>query len=92
MLKKSSACILPTVALVCLFVFAGQLEAACRNPNIVRGIDPRIVPAAVSGFAEIKWFGHSFFQITSGSGTRIITDPFGLRKPPRFARPERGNL
>lgn len=78
MLKKSNACILPTVAFVCLFVFAGQLEAACRNPNIVRGIDPRIVPAAVSGFVEIKWFGHSFFQITSGSGTRIITDPFGL--------------
>jgi L-ascorbate metabolism protein UlaG (beta-lactamase superfamily) len=26
---------------------------------------------------EIKWFGHSFFQITSSQGTRIITDPFG---------------
>ncbi len=25
---------------------------------------------------RIKWFGHSFFEITSDSGTRIITDPF----------------
>ena len=78
MINKSGACVLPTVAFICLFVFAGQLEAACRNPNIVRDVDPRIVPAAVSGFVEIEWFGHSFFQITSGSGTKIITDPFGL--------------
>jgi L-ascorbate metabolism protein UlaG (beta-lactamase superfamily) len=51
-------------------------EGACRNPNIVEG-DFSVVPAAASGFVEIKWFGHSFFQITSSSGTKIITDPFG---------------
>jgi len=53
-----------------------EAQAACRNPNIVEG-DPFVVPAAASGFVEIKWFGHSFFQITSSSGTKIITDPFG---------------
>ena len=53
-----------------------HVEAACRNPNIVKG-DPFIVPAAASGFVEIKWFGHSFFQINSSNGTKIITDPFG---------------
>jgi len=53
-----------------------QVQAACRNPNIVEE-DPFVVPAAASGFVEIKWFGHSFFQITSSSGTKIITDPFG---------------
>jgi L-ascorbate metabolism protein UlaG (beta-lactamase superfamily) len=26
---------------------------------------------------EIKWFGHSFFQITSSMGTKIVADPFG---------------
>ncbi len=70
-----------------------EVHAACRNPNIAEGNEPLfrraaaswsvednapfIVPAAASGFVEIKWFGHSFFQITSSSGTKIITDPFG---------------
>ena len=53
-----------------------QVQAACRNPNIAQG-DYVLVPAAASGFIEIKWFGHSFFQITSSGGTKIITDPFG---------------
>jgi len=54
-----------------------SVEAACRNPNVAEDDEPRLVPAAASGFIEVKWFGHSFFQITSSSGTRIITDPFG---------------
>jgi len=59
------------------FLSIGQeVQSACRNPNIVDG-NPFVVPAAASGFVEIKWFGHSFFQITSSSGTKIITDPFG---------------
>ncbi len=61
---------------VCLWQSEWQVEAACRNPNIVEE-NPSVVPAAASGFVEIKWFGHSFFQITSSSGTKIITDPFG---------------
>lgn len=57
---------------------------ACRNPNIVRdGYSLR--HASSSGMVEIKWFGHSFFQITSSSGTKIITDPFG---PMGFPMPE----
>ena len=56
--------------------FTGGVEAACRNPNIV-GDEPALRPAALSGTIEIKWFGHSFFQITTAQGTRIITDPFG---------------
>ena len=66
------------VAIPCLLVGSSewQVQAACRNPNIAEG-DPFVVPAAASGFVEIKWFGHSFFQITSSSGTKIITDPFG---------------
>ena len=68
---------LTVIVYVCLFVFSGKMQAACRNPNIVEGDDPLFIPAAVSGFVEITWFGHSFFQITSASGTKIITDPFG---------------
>jgi len=66
------------VAIPCLLVGSSewQAQAACRNPNIAEE-DPFVVPVAASGFVEIKWFGHSFFQITSSSGTKIITDPFG---------------
>jgi len=64
------------------FLFAGAYfsglpaQAACRNPNIVEN-SPHIRYAAASGKIEIQWFGHSFFQITSSTGTRVITDPFG---------------
>jgi len=62
-----------------LFLFMGQgTQAACRNPNVAEEEDgPFLRPAASSGTIEIKWFGHSFFQITSSTGTKIITDPFG---------------
>ena len=60
-----------------LYLSPWQVEAACRNPNIVKEEGPSLVPTAASGFIEIQWFGHAFFQITSSMGTRIITDPFG---------------
>jgi L-ascorbate metabolism protein UlaG (beta-lactamase superfamily) len=63
--------------ILAVFLFgSGRTQAACRNPNIAED-DPLAVPATASGFVEIKWFGHSFFQITSSNGTKIITDPFG---------------
>src|SRR4030042_1299169 len=57
-------------------LLASMSWAACRNPNLVINT-PILQPAAAHGRIEIKWFGHSFFQITSSDGTRIITDPFG---------------
>ncbi|OGP61184.1 MAG: hypothetical protein A2162_13025 [Deltaproteobacteria bacterium RBG_13_52_11b] len=64
--------------MACSVFFAGQVQAGCRNPNIVQDDEgPFLIPAAASGSIEIKWFGHSFFQITTSSGTKIITDPFG---------------
>jgi hypothetical protein len=59
-------------------------HSACRNPNVA-GDDASIQYVAASGPVEIKWFGHSFFQITSSTGTRIITDPFG---PMGFPMPD----
>lgn len=76
MRKNSSALVILIIAFVCIFVFSRKVEAACRNPNLVLGDTPFIVPAADSGFIEITWFGHAFFRITSSAGTRIITDPF----------------
>jgi L-ascorbate metabolism protein UlaG (beta-lactamase superfamily) len=59
-----------------IYFFPGPVQSACRNPNLVihTGL---FQEAAASGKVEIKWFGHSFFQITSSMGTIIITDPFG---------------
>lgn len=64
------------LSFACLFVLSGQVDAACRNPNLVLNDHPFVIPAAASGFVEITSFGHSFFQITSSAGTKIITDPF----------------
>lgn len=72
--------------MVCFTVILalGEGQSACRNPNIA-GSGYFLTPAALSGSIEIKWFGHSFFQITSSEGTKIITDPFG---PMGFPMPE----
>jgi len=84
--KRSIFFFLPGVLVACGIFFAGSAPAACRNPNLVLGDTPTILPAAAaSRFVEITWFGHSFFQLTSSSGTRIITDPFG---PMGYPMPE----
>ncbi len=76
--RSSSFLILVVFGLLLLTPFhTPRVHAACRNPNIAGGDDPFLRWAANSGTIEIKWFGHSFFQITSSSGTKIITDPFG---------------
>jgi L-ascorbate metabolism protein UlaG (beta-lactamase superfamily) len=67
---------IPIVFIIIPYLIMGQVNAACRNPNIAEG-EYVLTRAAASGFIEIKWFGHSFFQITSSGGTKIITDPFG---------------
>jgi hypothetical protein len=75
---KVSKALFVILSLVVVFLSMGQGgQAACRNPNIAEDDPPFLRPAAASGSIEIKWFGHSFFQITSSSGTKIITDPFG---------------
>ncbi|MFC1817234.1 hypothetical protein ACFL0M_15165 [Thermodesulfobacteriota bacterium] len=79
MRKNSSFLVLLILTIACLFVFLGQSEAACRNPNLVVYDNSFIVPTAASGFIEITSFGHSFFQITSSTGMRIITDPLLAR-------------
>jgi len=81
-IQNSKFKILRTLVLILSFMVAFsciglEVQAACRNPNIAEEDEPFLRPAAASGAIEIKWFGHSFFQITSSSGTKIITDPFG---------------
>jgi L-ascorbate metabolism protein UlaG (beta-lactamase superfamily) len=85
MRKNPNFLMLLTISFLCLFASSEQVEAACRNPNLVENENPFLIRAAASGFIEIQWFGHSFFQITSSSGTKIITDPFA---PMGFPMPE----
>ena len=74
MRKRSAICLVGTIFILTLL--ATHASAACRNPNVA-GDDAFAKFIAAGGTIDIKWFGHSFFQITSSSGTRIITDPFG---------------
>ena len=55
-------------------------EAACRDLHVARGV----TPVAYSYEAVIQYFGHNFFQITTGQGTKIVTDPLA---PGRYAIP-----
>lgn len=76
-MKKKWLILFCLFSLVCSFVCFPDVHAACRNPNIAEHERTPLRPAATSGMVEIKWFGHAFFQITSSSGTKIVTDPFG---------------
>ena len=76
-MKKKFLFQLPVIILlVGAFLPSSSVHSACRNPNVA-GDDSLVQYTAASGPVEIKWFGHSFFQITSSMGTKIIADPFG---------------
>ena len=54
MKKTYGLWVLLFLSLLSLFVFSERMEAACRNPNLVkRGDQPSLVPAAAHGFVEI---------------------------------------
>ncbi len=59
------------------------LHAACREPDVARGVVSRAYAAAPD--AVLEFFGHNFFQITTKKGTKIITDPVA---PGMYMTPE----
>ena len=50
-------------------------RSSCRDPDVVRGFGALAYAANVD--ATIQYFGHNFFLITTGKGTRIVADPLG---------------
>jgi hypothetical protein len=59
-----------------LFAVASSARAACRDPDVARrGFTSLAYAAGID--ATIQYFGHNFFLITTGKGTRIVTDPLG---------------
>jgi len=64
-----------SLLLFSLLFISHPLEAACRDVNVASGFPS---PAyAAEPDATITYLGHNFFQIISGKGTRIVTDPLG---------------
>src|SRR5262249_41408204 len=72
-------------------------EAAVRNPKcqirnpMMRHSLPALMLTGVFAGAvtaqdkklTIRWYGQSFFQITTTTGTRIVLDPHAIEKYPR---------
>jgi len=66
---KSVALAVALLTLAC----APSAFGSCRDPDVARSLFP--LAYAAEPDALIEYFGHNFFQITSKSGTKIITDP-----------------
>ena len=64
-----------SVLLSSLLLLSSSARSSCRDPDVVRGFGALAYAANVD--ATIRYFGHNFFLITTGKGTRIVTDPLG---------------
>jgi len=63
------------VLLSSLLLLSSSARSSCRDPDVVRGFGALAYAANVD--ATIRYFGHNFFLITTGKGTRIVADPLG---------------
>jgi len=64
-----------SVLLISVLWLPSSARSSCRDPDVVRGFGALAYAANVD--ATIQYFGHNFFLITTGKGTRIVTDPLG---------------
>ena len=64
-----------SVLLNSLLWLSSSARSSCRDPDVVRGFGALAYAANVD--ATIQYFGHNFFLLTTGKGTRIVTDPLG---------------
>ena len=69
-----------------LFAFAPAADCACRDLDVARRSSGAVAYAAAVD-ATIQYFGHNFFLVKTGKGTRIVTDPLG---PGRYPDPQVG--
>jgi L-ascorbate metabolism protein UlaG (beta-lactamase superfamily) len=70
------------MAVVVAWLGTSPIEAGCRDMDIGRGLTP--LAYAAQPDAIIEYFGHSFFQVTTAKGTKIIMDPLA---PGRYPTP-----
>jgi L-ascorbate metabolism protein UlaG (beta-lactamase superfamily) len=70
------------MAVVVAWLGTSPIEAGCRDMDIGRGLTP--LAYAAQPDAIIEYFGHSFFQVTTARGTKIVMDPLA---PGRYPTP-----
>src|SRR5437870_11450808 len=65
-------------------------KSKIRNPMMRRILIPLMLTGLFAGAATaqdkkltIRWYGQSFFQITTTAGTRIVIDPHAIEQYPR---------
>ena len=73
--------------LVCLALLLSAFgtargDSACQDRPMARGLIPHAYAAEAD--ATLQYFGHNFFQITTGQGTTIVMDPLA---PGRYPTP-----
>ena len=73
---RSAAAVRAVALYLAQLFLASVSQAACRDLDVARRGFSSLAHAA-SVDATIQYFGHNFFLITSGKGTRIAADPLG---------------
>ena len=73
--RRGSLRVFLTVSILLSSLLSSSAQPSCRDPDVVRGFGALAYAANVD--ATIQYFGHNFFLITTGKGTRIVTDPLG---------------
>src|SRR6188768_4348753 len=62
-------------AVLTLLGLTRSAHSSCRDPEVAGNFGSFAYAANVD--ATIQYFGHNFFLITTGKGTRIVADPLG---------------
>ncbi len=73
--RRGSLWVFLTASILLGSLLSSSAQSSCRDPDVVRGYGALAYAANVD--ASIQYFGHNFFLITTGKGTRIVTDPLG---------------
>jgi len=74
-----------TILVVSLLILPGVALSTCREESFASQLVPPAYAAQVD--ATIRYFGHNFFQILTGKGTSIATDPLapGMYPDPQIS-------
>ena len=77
-----TACALVCLAFLLIACGTARGESACQDRPVARGLIQSAYAAEAD--AILQYFGHNFFQITTGQGTTIVMDPLA---PGRYPTP-----
>ncbi len=81
--KMRRACRITLSVTLLVLLWHGALPAACKEESFVSRLLPPAYAAAPD--ATLHYFGHSFFQLVTRRGTRVVMDP---PTPGRYPTPD----